>query len=76
MINEASIKCFMALCETLSFTEAARQLFMTQQSVSKYIAKLEEDRSSSWTRVRWQASAPTRSSWNPARYIRKSYLAS
>ena len=42
MINEASIKCFMALCETLSFTEAARQLFMTQQSVSKYIAKLEE----------------------------------
>ncbi len=43
MINEASIKCFMALCETLSFTEAARQLFMTQQSVSKYIAKLEED---------------------------------
>ena len=43
MTNEASIKCFMALCETLSFTEAARQLFMTQQSVSKYIAKLEED---------------------------------
>lgn len=43
MINEASIKCFMALCETLSFTEAARQLYMTQQSVSKYIAKLEED---------------------------------
>ncbi len=43
MINEISVKCFLMLCETLSFTEAARQLYMTQQSVSKYIAKLEED---------------------------------
>ena len=43
MINEVSIKCFLTLCETLSFTETARQLYMTQQSVSKYIAKLEED---------------------------------
>lgn len=43
MINELSIKCFLVLCETLSFTETARQLYMTQQSVSKYIAKLEED---------------------------------
>lgn len=43
MINEASIKCFLVLCETLSFTETARVLYMTQQSVSKYIAKLEED---------------------------------
>lgn len=43
MINEVSVKCFLVLCETLSFTETARQLYMTQQSVSKYIAKLEED---------------------------------
>ena len=43
MINESSIKCFLVLCETLSFTETARQLYMTQQSVSKHIAKLEED---------------------------------
>lgn len=43
MINETSIKCFLVLCETLSFTETARVLYMTQQSVSKYIAKLEED---------------------------------
>jgi DNA-binding transcriptional LysR family regulator len=43
MINESSVKCFLTLCETLSFTEAARQLYLTQQSVSKYIAKLEED---------------------------------
>lgn len=43
MINELSIKCFLTLCETLNFTETARVLYMTQQSVSKYIAKLEED---------------------------------
>ena len=43
MLNETSIKCFLTLCETLSFTETARILYMTQQSVSKHIAKLEED---------------------------------
>ena len=43
MINEVSIRCFLTLAETLSFTETAKQTFMTQQSVSKYIAKLEED---------------------------------
>lgn len=43
MINEAAIRCFLTLCETLSFTETAKRLFMTQQAVSKYIAKLEED---------------------------------
>lgn len=43
MINEASIRCFLTLAETLSFTETARLTYMTQQSVSKYIAKLEDD---------------------------------
>lgn len=43
MINEASVRCFLTLCETLSFTETAKRLFMTQQAVSKYIVKLEED---------------------------------
>ena len=43
MINETSIRCFLTLCDTLSFTETARRMYMTQQSVSKYIAKLEED---------------------------------
>ena len=43
MINEAAIRCFLTLCETLSFTETAKRLFMTQQAVSKYIVKLEED---------------------------------
>ncbi len=43
MINEVAIRCFLTLCETLSFTETAKRLFMTQQAVSKYIVKLEED---------------------------------
>ena len=43
MLNEASIRCFLTVAETLSFTEAAKLMYMTQQSVSKYIAKLEED---------------------------------
>ena len=43
LINETAIRCFLALSKTLSFTETARLMFMTQQSVSKYIAKLEED---------------------------------
>ncbi len=43
MINETAIRCFLTLCDTLSFTETAKRMYMTQQSVSKYIAKLEED---------------------------------
>lgn len=43
MLNETMIRCFLSLAETLSFTETARQMYMTQQSVSKYIMKLEED---------------------------------
>jgi DNA-binding transcriptional LysR family regulator len=43
VINETSLRCFLTLCRTLNFTEAAKRMYMTQQSVSKYIAKLEED---------------------------------
>lgn len=43
MINEAAVRCFLTLARTLSFTETAKVLYMTQQSVSKYIARLEED---------------------------------
>lgn len=43
MINEVNINCFLTLAETLSFTETAHQMYMTQQSVSKHIARLEED---------------------------------
>lgn len=43
MINEVAVRCFLTLAKTLSFTETAKLMFMTQQSVSKYIAKFEED---------------------------------
>jgi len=43
LINETAVRCFLMLYKTLSFTETAKRLFMTQQSVSKYIAKFEED---------------------------------
>lgn len=43
MVNEASVRCFLTLAQTLSFTETAKIMYMTQQSVSKYIAKMEED---------------------------------
>jgi DNA-binding transcriptional LysR family regulator len=43
LINETAVKCFLTLGETLNFTEAAKLMYMTQQSVSKYIAKFEED---------------------------------
>ena len=43
LINEVAIRCFLALSKTLSFTQTAKLMFMTQQSVSKYIAKFEED---------------------------------
>jgi len=43
MLNETTIRCFLSLANTLSFTETAKDMYMTQQSVSKYIAKLEEE---------------------------------
>ncbi len=43
MINETAVRCFLTLAKTLSFTETGKLMFMTQQSVSKYIAKFEED---------------------------------
>lgn len=43
MINETAIRCFLTLAKTLNFTETARLMYMTQQSVSKYIMKLEEE---------------------------------
>ena len=43
MLNETMIRCFLTLSQTLNFTETARRMYMTQQSVSKYIAKMEEE---------------------------------
>ena len=43
MINDLMIKSFLALTDTLNFTNAAKRLFLSQQAVSKHIAKLEEE---------------------------------
>ncbi len=43
MLNETNIRCFLSLCETLSFTETARRMYLTQQAVSKNIMQLESD---------------------------------
>jgi DNA-binding transcriptional LysR family regulator len=42
MINDLMIKSFLTVAETLNFTNAAKQLYLSQQAVSKHIAKLEE----------------------------------
>lgn len=43
MIDEIKMKCFVELAQTLNFSTTARQLFMTQQAVSKNIATLEKE---------------------------------
>lgn len=43
MINEQKILVFLSLASTLSFTETASRLFVTQQAVSKHISQLEDD---------------------------------
>lgn len=43
MITETMISCFLTLQRTLNFTKAAEELYMTQQSVSQNISKLETD---------------------------------
>ncbi|MBR1780008.1 MAG: LysR family transcriptional regulator [Oscillospiraceae bacterium] len=43
MISNLVIKTFLTLAETRNFTRAAARLFLTQQAVSKQIARLEED---------------------------------
>ena len=43
MVNETTVKSFLTLVRVGSFTEAAKQLFLSQQAVSKQVAKLEQD---------------------------------
>lgn len=43
MINETLIRSFLTLARTRSVTEAARELYLSQQAVSKHLARLEED---------------------------------
>ena len=42
-MNEISVKCFLTLAGNLSFTKTAQEMYMTQQAVSKYIVRLEEE---------------------------------
>ncbi len=42
-MNSVQIQCFLAVARTLNFTEAAAELYLTQQAVSKYIINLETD---------------------------------
>ena len=42
-MNTNQIKCFLAVAETLNFTKAASQLYMTQPGLSRYIVSLERE---------------------------------
>lgn len=41
VLNQTNIECFLSLAETLSFSETASRVYMTQQAVSKSISRLE-----------------------------------
>ena len=42
MISETLVRSFLTLARTKNVTEAARQLYLSQQAVSKHLARLEE----------------------------------
>lgn len=43
MLTQRLVESFLTLAETLSYTEAARRLYLSHQALSKQIAKLEEE---------------------------------
>lgn len=43
MVNESTVKTFLAIARLGSFTAAGRELYLSQQAVSKQIAKMEQD---------------------------------
>jgi DNA-binding transcriptional LysR family regulator len=43
LFQDNKIKSFLTLAETRSFTRTARQLYMSQQAVSRCVALLEEE---------------------------------
>ena len=43
MIDIPRIRAFLAAAECLNFTEAARRLYVTQPTLSKQIALIEDD---------------------------------
>ena len=42
-MNDMQMRCFLMVAKHLNFTHAANQMFLSQQAVSKYVAKLEEE---------------------------------
>lgn len=42
-MTDTTVKCFLAVCDTLNFTHAAEHMFMSQQAVSKQISALEKE---------------------------------
>ena len=42
-MNDVMIRSFLTLANTRNFTEAAHQLYFTQQALSKQIAKMEQE---------------------------------
>lgn len=42
MISDVMMQSFLTLAETLNFTNAAKELYLSQQAVSKHISKLED----------------------------------
>ncbi len=42
-MNTTQIKCFLAVAETLNFTKAANQLFISQPGLSRQIVSLERE---------------------------------
>jgi DNA-binding transcriptional LysR family regulator len=43
VISDVMIQSFLTLAKTLNFTNAAKELYLSQQAVSKHISRLEED---------------------------------
>ena len=41
-MTDTQILCFLKTADTLSFTKAAEELFLSQQAVSKYVSLLEK----------------------------------
>lgn len=42
-MNTTQIECFLAVAQTLNFTQAAKNIFISQQAISKYISNLERE---------------------------------
>lgn len=42
-MNSTQIKCFVSLCKTLNFTQTAKELYLTQPTISKNVHNLERE---------------------------------